>query len=293
MQRVKETLGIDIVIKELPSIEYYGQGESFRGEKYRSIEINFNAPPHTYNNVTKQDPSPGKLTIDKIESAGYSAVLTYLNTPEGVKKYTSITKGNDFYISENNILMSKDSPERGTLDMLHKYSYGIEASLNGYDLKFQTSAGEVTLKGAKGTNGDAMEAGVQSAFFQTWKPFCSMSDLEVMAISFSVPNQDAFYTFKQDEVIRLDNENYFKLYGFNYVLLPMTCTNKTSTPPSKKEIMMGLMSVEPRYTDNQLRYLGKKVQKMINKDLKNLNQLRNPKEKGGLEDIQMDINGNY
>jgi hypothetical protein len=56
--------------------------------------------------------------------------------------------------------------------------------------------------------------------------------------------------------------------------------------------MIGLMSVEPRYTDNQLRYLGKKVQNMIGKDLKNLNQLRNPKEKGDLEDIQMDINGN-
>jgi hypothetical protein len=287
IQRVKEQLGIDIVINELPSIEYYGKGESFRGEKYRSIEINFNAPPHTYDNVIKQDPTQGKLIIDKIESSGYDAMLSSLNTPEGIKKYTTITKGKDLYVSENNILMSKNSPDSGTLDMLHKYSYGVDATLEGYNLKIKTSAGVVTLIGYQGTDGDAFTAGMQSAFFQTWTPSCDQQFLEVTAVSYPVPNQDAFYSYKEDEVIVIDNENYYKLYGSTYVLLPMTCTNKTSTPPSKAEIMASLISTEPRYTDKQLSYLGKKVQKMIKKDLKDLEKLNKPK--GGLESIQQDI----
>jgi hypothetical protein len=291
LQRVKEKLGIDLVIKELPSIEYFGQGAEFRGEDYRSIKLRFNAPIHKYVNVQRQDPSPVKILIDKIQSKGYEARVAYLNTPQGVKQFTVIEKGKDLYVSENNIFIKKDEPKRGTMNMLHKYSYGIKASMQGMDLTLNTSAGEVTLKGQKGDNGDAMTAGMQSAFIQTWYPDCGHAFLEQAAISFSLEEQDfkdAFYTYKPDDVVTIENENYYRLYGFTYVLLPMSCTDKTSTPPSKKEILMNLVTVEPRYTDKQMKFLGKQVKKSIQQDLKDLEQIRRKEERKG-EEIQNDI----
>jgi len=289
LQRVKEKLGVDLVIKELPSIEYYGKGEQYRGEQYRSIQLRFNAPLHRYNNINRQDSTPIKILIDDLESAGYSVELANINTPSGVKKFTVLRKGEEVYVSENNIFMKKDSPDRGTINMLHKYSYGVKASLEGYNLVIKTSAGDVTLEGEKGNRGNAMIAGSQKSFFQTWYPFCDYEFLEVAGICFPKPNKDAFYAYKPEDVINVKNETYYRLYGFTYSLIPMGCTNKTSSPPSKKKIIMDMLSSEPRYSDKQLRYLGKKVQKAIGKDLKNLEQLRR-KEEIKLYDIQMDIN---
>lgn len=291
LQRVKEKLGIDLVIKELPSIEHFGKGAEFRGPDYRSIQLRFNAPIHKYNNVQRQDPSPIKILIDKIQSKGYEIRVAYLNTPEGVKQFTVIEKGKDLFVSENNIFIKRDEPKRGGIKMLHKYSYGIKASMQGMDLTLNTSAGEITLKGQKGDSGDAMTAGMQSAFIQTWYPDCGHAFLEQAAISFNLEEQafkDAFYTYKPDDVVTLENENYYRLYGFTYVLLPMSCTDKISTPPSKKQILMDLVTVEPRYTDKQMKYLGKQVKKSIQQDLKDLEQIRRKEERKG-EEIQNDI----
>jgi len=89
-------------------------------------------------------------------------------------------------------------------------------------------------------------------------------------------------------VVTIENENYYRVFGFTYLLLPMSCTNKTSTPPSKKEILADLVSVEPRYTDKQMKYLGKQVKKSIQKDLRDLKQIRRKEERQG-EEIQNDI----
>jgi hypothetical protein len=291
LQRVKQQLGIDLVIKELPSIEYFGKGVEFRGEDYRSIQLRFNAPPHKYVNVQRQDPTPVKILIEKIQSKGYEIRVAYLNTPQGVKQFTVIEKGKDLYVSENNIFIKRDEPKRGGINMLHKYSYGIKASMQGMDLTLNTSSGEITLKGQKGDNGDAMQAGMQSAFIQTWYPDCGHTFLEQAAISFSLEEQDfkdAFYTYKTDDFVTIENENYYRLYGFTYVLLPMGCTDKTSAPPSKKQILMDLVTVEPRYTDKQMKFLGKQVKKSIQQDLKDLEQIRRKEERKG-EEIQNDI----
>jgi len=292
LQRVKEKLGIDLVIKELPSIEHFGKGVEFRGPDYRSIQLRFNAPIHTYNNVQKQNPNPDDIIINNINSKGYEVRKASLNTPQGVKQFTVIDKGYDnVYVSENNILVEKDKPNRGSLNMLHKFSYGIKASMQGMDLTLNTSAGEVTLKGQKGDSGDAMTAIMQSPFGQSWYPGCGHTFLAQAAISFSLEEKnfkDAFFTYKPDDVVTIENENYYRVFGFTYLLLPMSCTNKTSTPPSKKEILADLVSVEPRYTDKQMKYLGKQVKKSIQKDLRDLQQIRRKEERQG-EEIQNDI----
>ena len=73
---IKKETGFDLKIKVLKGDNFYGQGESKRGEEFRKITLNPNAEQHEVKNTTE---TPGTSTTPKIQKGGGTPYIVTIN----------------------------------------------------------------------------------------------------------------------------------------------------------------------------------------------------------------------
>ena len=280
---IKKLYGFDMNI-EYSYEQYYGQGESKRGPKFRSITLDFDVPEHTYEIVTGNTVNFAKSIKDAINDAGFEWKTATIYTTKGLKKFSCISKGENLWCSEKNRLGVIKEEEKGEISMLPKISYSVNAEMKGMNLVIKSSVGDLTLKGQNGGYGSVYMGGSQQAFFRTWM-VCGQKDYST--ISFPEPFKDAYYTYDPNNKVKILEDTYYLVKGFGYVMFAMACAaNIKPTTPSETEIASEMVKDKPIYNQKQLKFLSKQVDKSIGRTIKDI-EIKNTKEKKG-EAIQDD-----
>jgi hypothetical protein len=282
---VKKLYGIDLNIQYTWK-EYFGEGDSKRGEKWRSIELKFNTPVHTY--VIGGDPedwkSEGEKLNDEYKKLGYKWGISRLYTTQGVKKFSCLEKKGNLWCAQNNRLPLNES-DKGDIGMLPKVTYTVNAKLEGIDLIIETSLGDIRLRGQKGAYGQTYDAGIQNALFDTWMR-CNSADYST--ISFPEPDKDAYYTYDPSDVINVLNENFYRVKAGGFIMFAMNCAAVSKPIPiTDEEVAAELVKEKPIYNEKQLKFLSKQVDKDLSKQIKSFDKRNRPK--GDNEEIQQDI----
>ena len=280
---IKKLYGFDLKI-EYSYKQYYGQGESKRGPKFRSITLNFDVPRHTYSVTSGSTVNVAQSINNEITNSGFVWKMASIYTTKGVKKFSCISRGDNLWCSEKNKLGIIKEEERGEINMLPKISYSVNAEIKGMDLVIKSSVGDLTLKGQNGGYGSVYMGGSQQALFRTWM-VCGQKDYST--ISFPEPFKDAYYTYDPNNKVKILEDTYYLVKGFGYVMFAMACAaNIKPTTPSETEIASEMVKDKPIYNQKQLKFLSKQVDKSIGRTIKDI-EIKNTKEKKG-EAIQDD-----
>tara|TARA_R110000803_G_scaffold207867_1_gene276098 strand:+ start:486 stop:2432 length:1947 start_codon:yes stop_codon:yes gene_type:complete len=261
IQKVKEDTGKDITIKELPPKQYYGKGSSFRGSEWRSIRLSFNAPVHNWTDGGNKGGKTGweKLKED-FKQKGFKWGFWKLYTTSGSKYFEGIQ---DINSEEVWVIETTNYGDKNIVDVssLPKLTYSIKASMEGPNLKINTSMGDVILKGATGLYGDVWFKVSQSAMQGGFIGKCDKSQMSYTSIDFQIPNQNSYNCYDKTNAIKILNKKFYKLKQLSFVLTPASCAWDKSKPPTKEQIIRNMVSVKPVYTEKQMSILNKQLGK--------------------------------
>jgi hypothetical protein len=288
IKAVKEKTGKDIIIREETPIEYYEKGDSFKGKKFRSINLKFNGVKHTYVMGKTEEGEDKKDQWEKLkdlfEEQGYIWGRTNINTKNGVQELQSVRKGNEeVYIFADYIDKDKLIPEL-TMSVTAEFDTNSNLILN-------SSVGNITLKqNGLGNIGDAAKKIDGMAFHSTFNGKAQgslRSDNDIVNFG------DAAYdTYEVKDKVKIAGYEFYKIKRLGFALYNTGIQTRNPKLPSEDEIIDLLVKEQIKYTPSQLKSLVKQSGKFNKKALKLLNKLNkiNTSDSGG-EEIQDDIQG--
>lgn len=288
IKAVKEKTGKDIIIREETPIEYYEKGDSFKGKKFRSINLKFNGVKHTYVMGKTKEGEDKKGQWEKLkdlfEEQGYVWGATNINTKNGVQQLQSVRKGNEeVYIFADYIDKDKLIPEL-TMSVTAEFDTNSNLILN-------SSVGNITLKqNGLGDIGDAAKKIDGMSLHSTFNgntQGTAKSDNDIVNFG------DAAYdTYEVKDKVKIAGYEFYKIKRLGFALYNTGIQARKPKLPSEDEIIDLLVKEQIKYTPSQLKSLVKQSGKFNKEALKLLNKLNkiNTSDSGG-EEIQDDIQG--
>lgn len=270
IKAVKEKTGKDIKIREENPIEYYGQGNSFKGKKFRSINLKFSGAKHIYVIGKKEDGENKDSQWIKLKSLfeeqGYTWGQTNINTKNGIQPLQSVRKGEgEIYIFADYIDKDNLIPEL-TMSVTAKFDEGGNMILS-------SSVGNITLKNnGLGDIGDAaqkIDGMALHATFNGKTQGTAKSDNDIVNFG-----NDAYDTYEGKDRVKIVGYEFYKIKRLGFALYNTGIQALKPKLPSEDEIISLLVKEQIKYTPSQLKSLIKQSGKFNKKALKLLKKLK-------------------
>ena len=278
--------GATITIKELPPKQYYNESGK-RGSEWRSIELNFNAPTHTWTIKEGEDYKESTLSqrIINFEKTGYKYAFVAINNGKGGKDvFESLydkSSGN-VYLKEipSNIDIFKDSEgnilpleikamgniyskvdvnpsELKPISVLNQKSFSVNCELNFPNLNI----GEYKVKLMPGGS-SMMKVITQKALAKPLVSGCMGAKESQFMFSngFYGGNDNKYNCYDKGSGIKVLNENFYLLKQYGFIFADISCSNTGFEPtiPTREQILTNFIKDKPIYTQKQIDYLNKK-----------------------------------